>query len=204
MTPPTIENISVIGPGMMGHAIAQEFAAAGYPVILHGRSQSRLDRARGHIRRNLEELVQWELLAPGDPEKAMAGLQTTTDMAAAASHPDLVIESIVEELECKLDLFRELDRRCPEHAILASNTSSLLPTTLAAATSRPDRFLVAHYFNPPYLMPLVEIVRGERTSDATVQAVYDLMSTVGKRPIICHKEALGFIANQYCGKDIPD
>ena len=196
MTTNAIEQITVIGPGMMGHAIAQEFATAGYEVILHGRCASRLQRAKQQIRQNLVELVQWELLAETELEPALARLKTTTDMTIAARRPDLVIESIVEELEIKHELLRQLDARCPPHTIFASNTSTLLPTTLAAATQRPDRVLVAHYFNPPYLMPLVEIVRGEQTSEDTVQAVYRLMEGVGKRPIICQKEALGFIANR--------
>jgi 3-hydroxyacyl-CoA dehydrogenase len=196
MTPNAIERITVIGPGMMGHAIAQEFAAAGHEVILHGRSRSRLDGAMENISRNLEELVQWKLFDDSDLEPALERLQTTTDIAVAADHTDLVIESVVEELEIKEQLFRELDERCPQHTILASNTSTLLPSSLAAATKRPDRFLVAHYFNPAYLMPLVEIVRGTETSEATVQAVYHLMKSVGKQPIICQKEALGFIANR--------
>jgi len=89
-----------------------------------------------------------------------------------------------------------LDAICPDRTLFASNTSSLLPTTLAAATQRPDRFLIAHYFNPPYLMPLVEIVRGEKTSDEAVNTVFNLMKAMGKSPIICQKEALGFIVNR--------
>jgi 3-hydroxybutyryl-CoA dehydrogenase len=109
---------------------------------------------------------------------------------------DFIVESIVEVLEVKEELFSKLDAICPQHTIFASNTSSLLPSTLAAATQRRDRFLVAHYFNPPYLMPLIEIVRGQNTSDEVVDAIYSLYKEMGKRPIICQKEALGFIANR--------
>jgi 3-hydroxybutyryl-CoA dehydrogenase len=103
---------------------------------------------------------------------------------------------VVEVLEVKEKLFSELDTICPDRTIFASNTSSLLPTTLAAATQRPDRFLNVHYFNPPYLMPLVEIVRGEKTCDQAVNAAYNLMQAMGKSPIVCQKEAPGFIVNR--------
>lgn len=191
-----INKISVIGPGMMGHAIAQEFAAAGYDVILCGRSAERLNQAMQKIERSLNELAQWEIISKATVEPAMGRLQTTTALTQAGSDADLVIESIVEVLEVKEKLFSRLDSICPERTIFASNTSSLLPTTLAAATQRPDRFLVAHYFNPPYLMPLVEIVRGKETSDAAVDAIFNLMKGMGKSPIICRKEALGFIVNR--------
>jgi 3-hydroxybutyryl-CoA dehydrogenase len=196
MQPDNIKKIAVIGPGMMGHAIAQEFAAAGYHVILCGRSEERLKQALEKIERSLNELVQWEIISEDTVQTALDRLEITTDLTEAGSNADLIVEAIVEVLEIKEKLFAKLDDICPDHTIFASNTSSLLPTTLAAATQRPDRFLIAHYFNPPYLMPLVEIVRGEKTSDAAVDAVYNLMKAMGKSPIICQKEALGFIVNR--------
>jgi 3-hydroxybutyryl-CoA dehydrogenase len=192
----TIKKISVIGPGMMGHAIAQEFAVAGYDVRLCGRSEERLRQALEKIKRNLNELVQWDIISDDAVIPALDRLQTTTSLAEAGSSADLVVEAIVEELEVKHKLFSELDAICPENTIFASNTSSLMPSILASATQRQDRFLVAHYFNPPYLMPLVEIVRGKETSDETVDAVYNLMKAIGKSPIICQKEAPGFIVNR--------
>jgi 3-hydroxybutyryl-CoA dehydrogenase len=192
----TIKKISVIGPGMMGHAIAQEFAVAGYDVRLCGRSEERLRQALEKIKRNLNELVQWDIISDDAVIPALDRLQTTTSLAEAGSSADLVVEAIVEELEVKHKLFSELDAICPENTIFASNTSSLMPSILASATQRQDRFLMAHYFNPPYLMPLVEIVRGKETSDETVDAVYNLMKAIGKSPIICQKEAPGFIVNR--------
>ena len=192
----SISRIGVIGPGMMGHAIAQEFAAAGYEVTLCGRSEKRLEDAHAKIESSLHELVRWELISEDSVEPALNRLTTTTDLEAAGSRADFIVESIVEVLEAKEELFSKLDAICPQHTIFASNTSSLLPSTLAAATQRGDRFLVAHYFNPPYLMPLIEIVRGQNTSDEVVDAIYTLYKEMGKRPIICQKEALGFIANR--------
>ena len=191
-----IKKITVIGPGMMGHAIAQEFASAGYAVMLYGRSDERLQQALQKIDRNLKELAEWDIIAGDDVKPALGRIETTTALKEAGAGADLVVESIIEDLEVKQQLFKDLDGICPQHTILASNTSSLLPTDLGAATRRPDRVLIAHYFNPPYLMPLVEIVRGKLTSDESIDTVYDLMKAMGKSPIICQKEALGFIANR--------
>ena len=191
-----IDRITVIGPGMMGHAIAQEFATAGYEVTLFGRRAKRLQEARIKTERSLKELAHWDLISEDDVEPALSRLETTTDLEAAGSSADFIVESIVEDLEAKEELFSKLDAVCPQHTIFASNTSSILPSTLAASTQRQDRFLVAHYFNPPYLMPLIEIVRGQNTSDEVVDAIYSLYKEMGKRPIICQKEAQGFIVNR--------
>jgi len=189
------QKITVIGPGMMGHAIAQEFAAAGHAVTLWGRSSKKLKAALHKIENSLNELADWGIITAADVAPALSRIQTTTDMTAAAE-TDLVVEAVLEELEIKQALFAELDALCPPETIFASNTSSILPSLMAAATQRPERFLVAHYFNPPYLMPLVELVHGPQTSDAAVQWVYDLLQAMGKRPIICRREAPGFIANR--------
>jgi 3-hydroxybutyryl-CoA dehydrogenase len=181
---------------MMGHAIAQEFAAAGYEVMLCGRSGDRLQEAMIKIERSLNELAKWEMISENDVAPSLSRLQTTTDVTAAGSTADLIVEAIVEELEIKNELFSKLDTIAPEATIFASNTSSILPSVLASATQRPDRFLVVHYFNPPYLMPLVEIVRGNETSDTTVEVIYNLMKSMSKSPIICQKEAPGFIVNR--------
>jgi 3-hydroxybutyryl-CoA dehydrogenase len=196
MSPNEIKKIAVIGPGMMGHAIAQEFATAGYGVMLCGRSEERLQLALEKIGRSLKELAQWGIIAGNEVRPTLARIGTTTALEEAGAGADLVVESIIENLEVKQQLFSELDGICPQRTILASNTSSLLPTDLGTATRRPDRVLIAHYFNPPYLMPLVEIVRGKSTSDESVDTVFNLMKAMGKSPIICQKEALGFIANR--------
>lgn len=196
MNPDEIKQISVIGSGMMGHAIAEEFAVAGYEVILYGRSEDKLKQALAKIKLSLNELTEWEIISENDMAPTLDRLHTTTDLTEAGSNTDLIVEAVVEELEIKNELFSKLDVISPERTIFASNTSSILPSVLAAATRRPDRFLVAHYFNPPYLMPLVEIVRGNKTSDETTNMVYRLMKAMGKSPIICQKEVPGFIANR--------
>jgi 3-hydroxybutyryl-CoA dehydrogenase len=181
---------------MMGHAIAQEFAVAGYDVTLCGRSAKRLEEAHTKIKSSLHELSRWELISAADVKPALDRLTMTTDLEFAGARADFIVESIVEVLEAKKDLFSRLDAVCPPPTIFASNTSSLMPSMLAAATQRKDRFLVTHYFNPPYLMPLVEIVRGKDTSDEIVDVIYELYEKMGKHPIICQKEVPGFIGNR--------
>ena len=190
------EKVAVIGPGMMGHAIAQEWAMAGYEVALYGRSEDRLSQARKTIEQSLRELLHWGLVSEADVAPILARLRTTTDLQDAGSDADLVVEAIVEELEIKQALFAKLDGFCPPKTIFASNSSSIIPSLMASATQRPERFLVAHYFNPPYLMPLVELVRGDKTSDTTIETVFKMLQTMGKRPIVCRKEAPGFIVNR--------
>ena len=119
-----------------------------------------------------------------------------TDARAAVADADLVIEAVSEDLDLKRALFRELDAWAPPRAILASNSSSFMPSLLAAATDRPDRVLVAHYFNPPHLLPLVELVRGEQTSDATIETMQALYRGIGKRPAVVQREAPGFVGNR--------
>jgi 3-hydroxybutyryl-CoA dehydrogenase len=153
-----IKRVAIIGAGTMGQGIGQEFARAGYEVTLHRRSAVELDQARPRIRRSLQELAGWGLMAADDIEPALKRIHTTTSFEKAAENADLVVEAVFEELDLKRQIFGDLDRLCPQHTILASNTSSLMPSVLGAATERPDRVLVLHFFSPPHLLPLVEIV----------------------------------------------
>ncbi len=193
----TIHRIAVIGAGLMGHGIALEFAAHGYDVALQDRDQSALERARGAIAEGLARLVEIERITMDDALAAPARIRPGTDLHAAVADADLVIEAVSEDLDLKRALFRDLDDWAPPHTILASNSSSFMPSLLAAAaTARPDRVLVAHYFNPPHLLPLVELVRGEQTSDATIETMRALYQGIGKRPAIVQKEAPGFVGNR--------
>ena len=199
MTPHSIKRIAVIGAGLMGHGIAQEFALAGYDVRLTDISDERLRQAGEAIGNNLEMLIGFGLVTPDQAGSVLPGIHMTISLAEAAADADLVIEAVFENLELKQRIFRDLDRICPADTILASNTSTILPSKLAAVTGRPDKVLVAHYFNPPYLLPLVEIVRTAETSDETMTAVYDLLVRVGKSPAIVQKEVPGFIGNRIQG-----
>jgi len=190
------KNIVVVGAGLMGHGIGQSFAQAGHRVVFHDISAENLRQATEMIRRNLQELSDLGLISEHEVPSIMDRIHTTTAFNETVADADLVIEAVFEDLKAKQSIFRQLSDNCPKRTILASNTSSLMPSTLASVTDCPDRVLVAHYFYPPHLLPLVEIVRSEFTSDATVEAVYNLVKTTGKKPVIAQKEAPGFIANR--------
>ena len=191
-----IQSIAVVGAGLMGHGIALEFAAYGFTVHLHDRDQVQLDRARNGITHGLARLVEIERITPGEaaavPERIIMG----RNLRSAVTDSDLVIEAVSEDLEVKRIVFRDLDAWAPPRAILASNTSSFMPSLLAAATDRPQQVIVAHYFNPPYLLPLVELVRGEHTSAETVETLRALYQSIGKRPAVVQREAPGFVGNR--------
>lgn len=191
-----IKRVAVIGAGLMGHGIAQEFALAGYEVHLHDLNDDLLQSALARIKSNLRMLIEMDLVSPAQAEAAPIRIQTSATLAEVVGEADIIIEAVAEDLAVKQPLFAELDRLSPQHAILASNTSTIVPSLLASATQRPDKVLVAHYFNPPYLLPLVEIVPAGQTSDETVTTIYDLMVRLGKRPVLVQKEVTGFIANR--------
>lgn len=191
-----IQQIAVIGAGLMGHGIAMEFALAGYPVRITDVSAEKLEEARQTIKGNLDMMAGFGLITRQQAKDALPAICTTTDLADAVSDADVVIEAVFENRELKERIFRDLDRLCPPRTILASNTSTFLPSKLAAVTERPDRVLIAHYINPPFLVPLVEIVRGRETSDETVATMHALLVKLGKQPVIVQKEVPGFIVNR--------
>ena len=191
-----IERVAVVGAGLMGHGIALELAAYGYDITLQDRDESQLERARGGITDGLARLVDIGRITAEDASGAPGRIVMGTDLRPTVAGADLVIEAVSEDLEVKQKLFRDLDAWAPPHTILASNTSTFMPSLLAAATNRPDRVLVAHYFNPPYLLPLVELVRGDRTSDETIATMHALYKGIGKSPAVVQREAPGFVGNR--------
>ncbi|MBI4336439.1 MAG: 3-hydroxyacyl-CoA dehydrogenase family protein [Chloroflexi bacterium] len=196
MTVDDIKHIAVVGAGLMGHGIAQEFALAGYQVGLHDLTGERLQHAVKQIEDNLLMLEQAGMVAREQVRPALARVHTSTTLEQVVANADVVIEAVTEDLSIKQEIYGKLDRACPDRTIFASNTSTFMPSKLAAATHRQDRVLVAHYFNPPYLLPLVELVRSQETSDETVQTMYALLKRVGKRPVVVKKEVPGFIGNR--------
>ena len=194
-----IRSIAVIGAGLMGHGIAQEFALAGLRVGLHDVSEEKLQQATANVQRNLQLLANIGLLSNAQAESVLPNLHTSTVLKEVAAGADVVIEAVFEDLAVKQQLFEALDHLCPRRTILASNTSSFMPSKLASVTRRPEKVLVTHYFNPPFLIPLVEVVRSDETSDETVTTIYDLMKKVGKSPAIVQQEVTGFIANRLQG-----
>jgi 3-hydroxybutyryl-CoA dehydrogenase len=191
-----IQRIGVIGAGLMGHAIALEFAAAGFGVWLHDRGEAELARARQTIDASLRLWQELGILTASQAATVPARLNLTSDLAAAVGDAEVVIEAVFEDLAIKQALFRQLDALAPPAAILASNTSTFMPSLLAESTERPAQVLVAHYFNPPHLLPLVELVRGPATADATIATMRDLYQRIGKRPVVVQKEAPGFVGNR--------
>lgn len=191
-----IRNVSVIGAGLMGHGIAIEFALAGYDVRLHSRSEQSLDRARRMIEDSLERLRDFGSISREQAESAPARIRMSTDLAEMVEDADLVIESIYEDMDAKSEIFRQLDKLCPDRTILASNTSSLLPSRLAAATTRQDKVINAHFLNPALFVPLVEVVPTAQTSEETTSVVMELLTSLGKQPLLMKREVPGFVVNR--------
>lgn len=188
-----INNIAVIGAGLMGHGIAQEFACAGYCVQLNDISDEQLNNAHLQIDKNLLLLAENDIIEHIVIPETLQRIQTTTEIERAVETADFVIEAVTENLALKQQIFQQLDSLCQPHAILASNTTALMPSQIGINTNRTDKILNTHYFNPPYLIPLVELIRSPRTSDKTVSITFDLLSSIGKTPAIIEKEALGFV-----------
>lgn len=188
--------IAVVGAGLMGHGIGQMFGQAGNKVVLCDLSEEILQQAINRIESNLHELADQDLILPNEVQSTINRFKTTTVIEEAAADADLVIETVFEDLELKRRVFQKLDSICPENTILASNSSSFMPSQLASVTNRPDRVLGTHYFYPAHLIPLVEVVRSEFTSDATVEIICEFLKATGKLPVIAQKEAPGIIANR--------
>jgi len=190
----TIQSVGIIGAGTMGNGIAQVCAASGIPVVLVDISDQALERGLKAVRSNLDRLVQKEKISEADRDAALARIRCTTQYDELKGLP-LVIEAATENPDIKVKILKQLDDLLPPEAIIATNTSSISITMLAAATQRPDRFVAMHFFNPAPVMALVEIVRGLQTSDATHDAVFELSKRLGKTPISV-RNAPGFVVNR--------
>jgi 3-hydroxybutyryl-CoA dehydrogenase len=191
---PEIRSVGVVGLGAMGSGIAQLAIEAGYDVVGREVTDELGEKARDRIAHFLQRKVDKEQMSADEREAALARLELTTDLSAL-SECDLVVEAIVEDIEAKLALFAELERIARPDAILATNTSALSVTEIAAAVGTPERVVGMHFFNPAPLMPLVEIVRAELSSDEAVEAAYAVGERLGKRPVRCH-DTPGFVVNR--------
>jgi len=190
------ERVAVIGGGMMGAGVAQVFAAAGHAVTLQDVYQEALDRAPGTIAANLTFLAENGLFAAAGVEAAVARVRTTTDLAAAADGADFVIECVFEDLALKQDVFEQLDGACPPETILCTNTSVMSVAEIGARARYKERVVGTHFWNPPYLIPLVEVVRTPQVDPAVVERTMEVLRRVGKHPIDCKKDVPGFVANR--------
>jgi 3-hydroxybutyryl-CoA dehydrogenase len=189
-----IRKVGVVGLGTMGAGIAQISVQAGFETVGREVTDELAAKGRATIERYLGRAVEKARMTPEEKDAALERLRLTTDVAALAGC-DLVIEAIVEELDAKVDLFRELDRIAAPDAILATNTSALSVSRIAEATERPERVVGMHFFNPAPVLPLVEIVRAERSSDEAVETAFAWAERAGKRPVRCN-DTPGFIVNR--------
>ncbi|MCA1010928.1 3-hydroxybutyryl-CoA dehydrogenase [Halobacillus halophilus] len=190
----SINKIMVIGAGQMGAGIAQVFAQSGLQVKLNDLNQDALDNGLDGIKKRLDRAVEKGKLSTEDKNEAMERLSGTTDMHEA-SDCDLVVEAVVENMDIKTKVFKSLDEIMPDHAILASNTSSLPITEIAASTNRPSQVIGMHFMNPVPVMKLVEIIRAIQTSDETYQAIEDLTKKINKSPVEV-EDFPGFVSNR--------
>jgi len=191
-----MNHVALLGAGMVGHGLALHFAKAGYQVSLYSRTQQTLDKAVESIRTNLPALLQGQASVEDEINEIISRIKTTRNMDEAVAKTSIVIESVAENLEIKQDLFRKLDQMCPRDVILATNTSVISITAIASKAKNRDRIIGTHFWFPPYLIPLVEVVKGRDTSDETMEITYQLMKKAGKYPIKCLKDVPGFVANR--------
>ncbi len=190
-----MKNITVIGSGTMGNGIAHTFAQNGFQVHMVDLNPAALEKAMQVISKNLDRQLAKSLITIEQRDATIASIHPTSDLKAATSNADLVVEAATENLEIKLKLFRELDQLTPSHTILASNTSSISITQIAAVTKRPEQVIGMHFMNPVPVMKLVEVIRGYSTSDATTTTIFTLSQQLGKSPVEVN-DYPGFVANR--------
>ena len=189
-----IRTVAVLGAGTMGNGIAHVFARCGYTVILRDVEQRFLDRALATISKNLDREIKKDVILAADKPGILARIQPATDMDEIAA-ADFVVEAVPERLEVKREVLAEADRALRPHAIMVTNTSSISVTLLAAATSRPDRFLGMHFMNPVPVMALVEVIRALQTGDEAFAATMQLCEKIGKKPVAVN-DSPGFVSNR--------
>jgi enoyl-CoA hydratase/3-hydroxyacyl-CoA dehydrogenase len=191
-----IKRVTILGSGIMGHGIAQVSAMAGYNVAIRDIDQSFLDKAMEKVRWSLNKLVEKGKISSKDAETILARISTFVDLKESLNNCDLVIEAVPEDMNLKKKVFAEVDKLAPSSTVFASNTSTLPITEIANTTSRPNRFIGIHFFNPPQLMPLVEVIPGTKTDNDLVDSTIQFIKTVGKEPVLCKKDVAGFIVNR--------
>ena len=191
-----IRKVGIIGAGLMGHGIALGHAMGGYPVVINDISEEALEKAMDNIRDDLDIFVEEDMLSRDEANAALARISATKDMAEFARDVDFVTEAVTENLELKKEIFNKLDTLCPERTIIASNTSALLISEFGAGVKRQDKIVIAHWWNPPHIIPVVEVVKGPRTSDETFNLTYDLHRKISKVPVRLLKELPGYLGGR--------
>lgn len=191
-----IRRVAVIGTGLMGHGIAQAFAVKGYEVRLLSRRKDSLRKAVQEIQWSLNKFVEKGGISRDEAEAALSRITPTTSYQEAAADVDLALESVSENMELKQQIFSKIDKLAPSHAIIASNTSTLSVTEMGKATGRPHKTAGMHWFIPPQLTHLIEVIKGDGTSNETIDTLMAVSKNLGKTPILCKKDARGFIVSR--------
>ena len=191
-----VKNITVLGSGVMGHGIAQVSATAGYNVVLRDIKQEFLDKAMEKIKWSLDKLVSKEKISKEEGESIFSRITPIVDLNEAVKNAELVIEVVPEIMDLKKSVYAELDKAAGPEVVFASNTSTLPITEIANTTSRPEKFIGIHFFNPPQLMKLVEVIPGEKTSQAITDLTQEYVKSVNKQAVLCRKDVPGFIINR--------
>ncbi|MFP3984988.1 MAG: 3-hydroxyacyl-CoA dehydrogenase family protein [Candidatus Bathyarchaeia archaeon] len=191
-----VKRIAVLGAGLMGHGICQVSAQSGFEVWLRDVEQRFVDNGMEMIRKSLARFESKGQLTKDQVNEILGQIHPTLSLEEAAKNADLIIEAVPEKTEIKNPVFRETDKHAPPHAIIASNTSSISITQLGSTTKRPEKVCGMHFFNPPQLMRLVEVIKGIETSDETVQTVLDTAHKMGKETVLVKKDSPGFIVNR--------
>lgn len=187
-----IQKVTIVGTGIMGHGIAQVCAQAGYETSITRKRVELLQQAFNAIKSSLQTLVQKGIITKDEEKDALSRIKCSESLAEAVKDTDFVIEVIGENMDAKKNIFKELDNLCPQETILATNTSSFSITSIASVTNRPDKVVGTHWWNPPSLMPLVEVIKGKQTSPEVSVATKEFITSLGKVPVIC-KDSPGFI-----------
>lgn len=192
----TINQITVIGSGVMGHGIAQISAMAGYEVVIRDIQQSFLDKAMEKINWSVNKLAEKKKINQTEAEKIISRIHPIVDIQQSLKNSELIIEAVPEDLRLKHKVYQELDKYADKNVIFGSNTSTLPISEISSFTSRPNRFIGLHFFNPPQLMKLVEVIPGDKTDKQITDLVINFVSKIGKIPILCRKDVPGFIVNR--------
>jgi enoyl-CoA hydratase/3-hydroxyacyl-CoA dehydrogenase len=199
LTAEKLKKVAIVGSGAMGHGIAELLAMTGYEIVMIDVNDELLQKGKEKIKWSLDKFVEKKRIRKEDADAALARISTTTSYEQAGKDIDLAIEAVPENMDLKRKVFSTLDSAAPPNAILASNTSTLSITEMGKATKRPDKVAGMHFFNPPIMMALIEVIKGDSTSQETVNTLAELAKKLGKTPIVVRRDVRGFIVNRVLG-----
>ncbi|WP_068673311.1 3-hydroxyacyl-CoA dehydrogenase family protein [Oceanobacillus sp. Castelsardo] len=191
-----VKNVAVLGAGSMGHQIAMLCALGGYDTYLQDINNNALNEAKSTLEKRMNDWIKKNKLTENEKKTAFSKLHLTTELETAVAEADIVIEAVVEKLDVKREVFSKLDKLAPRHAVLATNSSTIVNSKIADVTSRPDKVINMHFFFPPLVMDCVEVVKSDQSSNETAQLAMDFCESIGRTGVLLEKEIYGFIANR--------